>query len=152
MFFDELAVGQVFSIPPVTITEEAIQAFATAYDPLPVHLDAAYAAATPFGGIIAPGVMTFMAVWAEFLRSNGWGPNFVAGKNTKMEWFAPVYAGDVLKGEGRVMDLVRHKPDSGILYLGIEIQNQHGVKVVFDTSELVIRMRPQTGGPASSRA
>lgn len=142
MYFDELTVGQTFAIPPVTITEEAIRSFAHSYDPLPVHMDPEYAASTPFKGIIAPGVMSFMAVWAEFLRSNGWGKNFVAGKNTKIEWFAPVYAGDVLKGEGRVMDMVRHKPDSGILYLGIDIYNQDGVKVIFDSSELVLKTSP----------
>lgn len=148
MFFDELRVGQTFSVRPVTITEEAIRSFALAYDPLPVHLDAAYAATTPFGGIIAPGVMSFMAVWAEFLKTNGWGANFVAGKSTKIEWLAPVYPGDVLRGEARIMELVAHKPGSGIVYLAVDVYNQHGVKVMFDTSELVIKARPATGGAA----
>ena len=146
MFFDALRVGQTFPVRPVTITEEAIRSFALAYDPLPVHLDAGYAETSPFGGIIAPGVMSFMAVWAEFLRNNGWGPNFIAGKNTKIEWFAPVYAGDVLRGEGRVLELVPHKPGSGIVFLGMEIHNQHGVKVIFDTTELLLKASPGSGG------
>ena len=142
MFFDELSVGQTFPIPPVTITEEAIRSFATAYDPLPVHLDAEYAAATPFGGIIAPGVMSFMTVWAEFLRMNGWGKNFIAGKNTKIEWFAPVYAGDVLRGEAEVVALEQHKPGSGVAFIGFAVYNQHDVKVIYDLTELVLKARP----------
>lgn len=141
-YFDELTIGQTFVVPPVSIGDDAIRAFAHSYDPLPVHLDESYAASSPFGRIIAPGVMTFMVVWAAFLRSTGWGENFIAGKNTKIEWFAPVYAADVLRGEARVMDLVRHKPDSGILYLAFDIYNQHGVRVVFDLSELVLKTRP----------
>ena len=141
MFFDDLSIGQAFPIPPVTITEEAIHSFALAYDPLPVHLDEAFAAKTPFGRIIVPGVMSFMAVWAEFLRFHGWGPWFVAGKNTKIEWFAPVYAGDILSGEARVMDLVRHKPGSGVVSLGTTIHNQRGLKVIFDLTELVLKAR-----------
>ena len=143
MFFDELRAGQIFPIRPVTITEEAIRSFALSYDPLPVHLDAAHAEASPFGGIIAPGVMSFMAVWAEFLKTNGWGENFIAGKNTKIEWFAPVYAGDVLRGEGRILELLSHKRGSGIVFLGIGIYNQHGVKVIFDTTELILKARPE---------
>jgi len=142
MYFDELTIGGTFSVPPVTITEEAIRSFALAYDPLPVHLDAEFAAKSPFKAVIAPGVMSFMAVWAEFLRTHEWGAKFIAGKNTKIEWFAPVYAGDALRGEARVMDLVRHKPDSGIVYLGMDVYNQHNVKVIFDMTELVLRTSP----------
>ena len=145
MFFDEITVGQTFPIRPVTITEEAIRSFALAYDPLPVHLDAAFAEATPFKGIIAPGVMSFMMVWAEFLKNYGWGATFVAGKNTKIEWFAPVYAGDVLRGEGRVEEMVQHKPGSGIVTLGMDICNQHGVKVIHDTTELILKSSPVSG-------
>ncbi|MCC8193033.1 MAG: MaoC family dehydratase N-terminal domain-containing protein [Deltaproteobacteria bacterium] len=145
MFFDELTMGQTFPIRPVRITEEAIHAFALAYDPLPVHLDAAYAEETPFKKIIAPGVMSFMAVWAEFLKTNGWGSNFIAGKNTKIEWLAPVYAGDVLHGEGRILERLPHKPGSGVVFLGIEIHNQHAVKVIYDTTELILKARPAAG-------
>ncbi|MBQ3065582.1 MAG: dehydratase, partial [Clostridia bacterium] len=42
-------------------------AFAQEYDPIPLHTDEEYAKASPFGGLIAPGVMSFMSVWAKYL-------------------------------------------------------------------------------------
>ena len=142
MFFEDFTVGREFAIPPVTVTGEAIRSFAASYDPLPFHLDADYAANTPFKGLIAPGVLSFMLVWAEFVRMKVLDDGLMAGKSTKIEWFAPVHEGDILSGIARVARATKRNAGSGLIAVGIEIHNQHGVKVLYDTTELVIR----TGG------
>lgn len=141
MFFDDFSIGRTFSVKPVVVREEAMRAFAAEYDPLPFHLDADYAASSPFGKLIAPGVMSFMVVWAEFVKMNVWGENLIAGRSTKIEWFAPVYAEDVLEGGVTVLDAERTKMESGLVTLGIDIYNQHAMKVIFNTTELVIRAK-----------
>ena len=42
----------------------AMMAFAHDYDNIPLHADEEYAKKTPFEKLIAPGVMSFMSVWA----------------------------------------------------------------------------------------
>ena len=41
-------------------------AFARDYDNIPLHTDEEYAKTTPFGKLIAPGVMSFMLVIGRF--------------------------------------------------------------------------------------
>ena len=141
MFFDDFTVGRRFSIPPVTIAKEMMLSFAEIYDPLPFHLDEDFAEKSRFKGLIAPGVMSFMSVWAEFVRTGILRDGLIAGKSTKIEWFAPVYAGDVLTGHAVVSEAYREKMTSGNVTIVLDIHNQHGVMVIRDTTEVVVRAR-----------
>ena len=71
-------------------------ALAQDYDNIPLHTDEEYAKSTPFGKLIAPGVMSFMSVWAKYLEVDFFGSELLAGKSTKIEWLKPVYADDIL--------------------------------------------------------
>ena len=86
-------------IAPTVIRKEKMLAFARDYDPLPLHTDEEYAKTTRFGGLIAPGVMSFMTVWAKYIEVDIIGDALIAGKSTHIEWLRPVYPGDILKGE-----------------------------------------------------
>ena len=79
MFFDDLVLGTTAEIEPVTINREKMMAFAYEYDNIPLHTDDAYARNTPFGRIIAPGVMSFMSVWAKYLEIDFIGEELLAG-------------------------------------------------------------------------
>ena len=68
MYFNELKVGMSVDIPSAVITKEKMIDFAKNYDNLPFHTDEEYAKTTPFGQIIAPGVMSFMSVWVKYLE------------------------------------------------------------------------------------
>ena len=65
MFFDDLQIGMTVEIAPATIEKEKMLAFARDYDNIPLHTDEEYAKSTPFGKLIAPGVMSFMSGWAK---------------------------------------------------------------------------------------
>lgn len=142
MYFDDLKVGMSADLDPVTIDKDKMIAFAKEYDNIPLHTDEEYAKTTPFGGLIAPGVMSFMAVWASYLKVDYFGDELIAGKSTKMEWFKPVYPGDVLTGKASITNLVKRNERNGLSELTIDIYNQNGDLVLKDVTESVVKCRP----------
>ena len=73
MYFDDLKIGMSVQIAPAVIEKQKMMDFAQAYDNIPLHTDEAYAKASPFGALIAPGVMSFMSVWAKYLEVDFFG-------------------------------------------------------------------------------
>lgn len=142
MYFDDLKVGMSADLDPVTIDKDKMIAFAKEYDNIPLHTDEEYAKTTPFGGLIAPGVMSFMAVWASYLKVDYFGDELLAGKSTRMEWFKPVYPGDVLTGKASITNLVKRNERNGLTELTIDIYNQNGDLVLSDVTESVVKCRP----------
>jgi len=138
MYFEDFAVGQRFELKPVTIDKQDMLCFAQKYDPLPLHLDEDYAKAGTFRGLIAPGVMSFMSVWAEFARLDVFGDALVAGSRTEIRWFAPVYAGDTLYGEAVVTKLAPGG-QTGLVEVTIQAKNQHGKLVLSDVTDVMVR-------------
>ena len=113
--------------------------FAKTYDPVPLHYDEEYAAKSRFGRMIAPGVMTFMSVWAKFVELNIFGDELIAGKSTRIEWFKPVFAGDVLRGKVVVTGLRERSARNGEVELTLYAYNQKGQLVLTDVTEVIIR-------------
>ena len=143
MYFDELKVGMAVDLAPVVIEKEAMSDFALRYDNIPLHTDEAYAKTTPFGGLIAPGVMSFMSVWARYLEVDFCREELLAGKSTKIEWHKPVYPGDALTGRAEITALTPRSPKNGIMELTLHIYNQHGDLVITDVTEAIVKCRPQ---------
>lgn len=141
MYLEDINLGMRVEIPPVTIEKERIIEFAKMYDPIPLHTDEEYAKGTRFGGLIAPGVMSFMSVWAKYIENDFVGDELVAGKSTKIEWFKPVYAGDVLKGVLTVTDKAKRNRYNGSLTLSIDVFNQQGELVLNNVTESVVKCR-----------
>ena len=139
MYFHELKLGMSVEIPPAVIEKQKMVDFARDYDNIPLHTDEAYAKASPFGALIAPGVMSFMAVWAKYLEVDFFGEELLAGKSTKIKWHKPVYAEDVLRGKAVVTNLVRRNPRNGIVEITIEVYNQHNVHVLSNVTEAVVK-------------
>lgn len=143
MYFDDFETGMTRDIEPVTMEKDKMIAFAKEYDNIPLHTDEEYAKSTPFGGLIAPGVMSFMAVWSNYLKVDFFGDELLAGRSTKMEWFKPVYAGDVLTGKAEITNLVRRNARNGLVELTINIHNQNGDLVITDVTESVVKCREE---------
>ncbi len=141
MYFEDIKLGTRVEIPPVTIEKERILEFAKLYDPIPIHTDEEYAKTTRFGGLIAPGVMSFMSVWAKYIENDFIADGLVAGKSTKIEWFKPVYAGDTLKGILTVSDMQKRNQYNGIVTLSIDIYNQKDELVMNDVTESVVKCK-----------
>ena len=143
MYFDDFEIGMSRDIEPAVIEKDKMIAFAKEYDNIPLHTDEEYAKNTSFGGLIAPGVMSFLAVWANYLKVDFYGDELIAGLSTKMEWFKPVYAGDVLTGKAEITNLVRRNARNGLVELTINIHNQNGELVITDVTESVVKCREE---------
>ena len=142
MYFDDLIIGMTVNTPKVLIKREKMLAFAREYDSIPLHTDEEYAKTTPFGKLIAPGVMSFMSVWAKYLEVDFFGEELIAGKSTKIEWIKPVYADDVLSGKATITNLVKRTPKNGLAEVSIEAYNQNGELVLRDVTEAIVKCKP----------
>lgn len=143
MYYDDIKLNMTVAIAPAVIEKEKMLDFARLYDNIPLHTDEEYAKKTPFGKLIAPGVMSFMAVWAKYLEVDLFGEELLAGKSTKIEWLKPVFADDVLTGKAVVTNLVRRNPRNGLVEITIEAHNQNGELVLTNVTEAVVKCRPE---------
>ena len=141
MYFDELKLGMAVDIAPAVIEKEKMLSFARDYDPIPLHTNEEYARKTPFGGLIAPGVMSFMSVWAKYLEADFFGDALLAGKSTKIEWLKPVYADDTLSGTATITNLIKRNEKNGLVEISIEAYNQNGVLVLTNVTEAIVKCK-----------
>ena len=142
MYFEEFEIGIQFNIDNVAIDKNDMLDFAKKYDCIPLHTDEEYAKKTIFGNLIAPGVMSFMAVWAKYLETDLAGEQLLAGKSTKIEWMKPVYADDVLNAVCTVSKLTKRNEKNGLVELTFEVFNQKGELVLTDVTEMIVKCRP----------
>ena len=143
MYFDELELGMTVDTAPAVIKKEKMMDFARDYDNIPLHTDEEYAKTTPFGKLIAPGVMSFMSVWAKYLEVDFFGKELLAGKSTKIEWLKPVYADDVLTGKAAITKLVKRSERNGLVEVSIDVYNQNGELVLKDVTEAIVKCKTE---------
>lgn len=126
--FGGFAVGDTFGSTVVITEEHLTRGAALIGDYNPLHVDAAFAAASPFGGRILHGVLTSALMSAPF-------GNLVAGTalgylQHDARFLAPVRPGDTLAITWTVREL-RPKParGGGIVVADAEAVNQDGERV-----------------------
>lgn len=141
MYFEEFEVGAQFNIDNVVIDKNDMLDFAKKYDCIPLHTDEEYAKKTMFGNLIAPGVMSFMSVWAKYLETDLAGQQLLAGKSIKIEWMKPVYADDVLSATCTVSKLAKRNEKNGLVELTFEVFNQNGELVLTDVTEMIVKCK-----------
>ena len=143
-YFDDFKVGDKFTTGSATITEAMILEFARAYDPQPFHTDAAAAAKTIYGGLIASGFQTlalgFRLVWdTGIIEASSMGsPGF-----DELRWLKPVKPGDTIRVEGEIVEQTpsRSKPDRGIVRIAYRYLNQRAEIVLTFTAMHLLRRR-----------
>lgn len=142
MYFDDIKIGMTAEIEPAVIAKDKMLSFARDYDNIPLHTDEEYAKKTPFGKLIAPGVMSFMSIWAKYLEVDFFGEELLAGKSTKIEWLKPVFAEDILTGKATVTNLIRRNIKNGLVEITIEAYNQKGELVLTNVTEAIVKCKP----------
>ncbi|MCR4963508.1 MAG: MaoC family dehydratase N-terminal domain-containing protein [Firmicutes bacterium] len=141
MYFDEFKLGMTVKTAPAVIKKEKMLAFAREYDYLPLHTDEEYAKTTPFGQLISPGMVSFMSVWAKYLEVDFFGEELLVGISTKIEWFKPVFAGDVLTGTVTVTNLIRRNEKNGLVEMTFHVCNQNGDHVLTAITETIVKCK-----------
>ena len=128
------------------MTPERIAAFASEYDPQPIHLDAAAAADSMFGGIIASGWHSLSATMRLMVRSNIFDGAPVVGVGVdNLRYLKPVRAGDRLRARAEVLETRASSSSSERGYLVLRVvttrQNDEAV-LTQDWTVLVPRCIP----------
>ncbi|HEY9025872.1 MAG TPA: bifunctional enoyl-CoA hydratase/phosphate acetyltransferase [Burkholderiaceae bacterium] len=130
--FDELAVGDVATLER-TVTAADLQLFAVlSGDINPQHLDADFAAATRFHGVIAHG-MFGGALISAVLGTKLPGPGTIYLGQT-LKFRAPVRIGDALRVSVEVLARV---PERRVLTLACRCVNQDGQVVIEGEAEVI---------------
>ena len=142
MYFEEFVLGAEYSVGDAVIDKKDMMDFAKKYDNIPLHTNEEYARKTIFGNLIAPGVMSFMAVWAKYLEIDLAGDELIAGKSTKIEWMKPVYADDTLKSICTVSNLTKRNAKNGLVELTFKVLNQKEELVLTNVTEMIVKCKP----------
>ena len=141
MFFEDITIGMKNELEPVEVKEDEMVSFAIKYDNCPLHVDKEYAKTTKFGSILSPGLFTYALIWSKYLEKDYFGEELLAGKSTKMEWHAPVFAGDILYGKVEVVDKIDRNPKNGIVVIQINVYNKEDVLLLSSTTEAIVKKR-----------
>lgn len=141
MYLEDLEIGMTVKTEEVIIDKKKMMDFAAEYDPVPIHTDEEYAKSSRFGKLIAPGVMSFMAVWAKYIEVDFFGDQLVAGRSTKIEWNKPVFAGDILRGEAKITAISPRNPYNGIVQITMAIYNRENEQVMNSVVEAVVERK-----------
>lgn len=142
LYAEDLRVGDTIDLGPYAVSEQEIIDFGRRWDPLPIHVDPAAAAALPFGSLIGSGVHT-LAIYSSLIS-----PAFrarlaiLAGKGIdRMRLPNPVRPDSVLTLRVEVVEVV-----PGPRYADVRthaVMTDQGARVVLDlTSVLVVQTRP----------
>jgi len=126
-YFEDYQTGTVYEYGYVEVTEAEILAFARRFDPQPIHVDAAFAAAGPFGGLIASGWHTgaiFMRMFADHYVTRV--ASLASPGIDELRWPAPLRPGDRLRLRATTVETrrSRSKPDRGLVRTRGELLNQ----------------------------
>ncbi|HEY1754145.1 MAG TPA: MaoC family dehydratase [Bryobacteraceae bacterium] len=132
-YFEDVSVGDRHFAGSVEVTEPEVLAFARAFDPQPIHLDAEAAVRSGYDGIIASGWHTAALVMRLIATARPLGDTEVLGLAVEnLRWSLPVRPGDTLSVDMEVVYAApsQSKPRFGIVKYLITTRNQHGETVM----------------------
>jgi acyl dehydratase len=137
LYLEDLQVGQKFTSGEHRVDEEQIKAFAAEFDPQPFHLDAAAAQASIFGGLAASGWHTAAITMRLMVEGGVPLAAGIIGLGGEIAWPRPTRAGDVLRVESEILEIVpsRSKPNQAIVKIRNTTVNQAGEPVQVFTAK-----------------
>ena len=153
-YYEDYTIGLEMNGGAYHVSEEEILEFGRRFDRQPIHNDKAEAARSHFGGLVAPGCLTF-CIRTNLANQMRDRPALVAGLGVeKMDLSNPVRAGDDPSLRMRVTDrrLSAKRPDRGIITMEHAVLNQNGETVLSMISKMMVEVRGNGGKAASGPA
>lgn len=142
--YEDFQPGRHFPLGPVCMESDEIVAFASEFDPQPMHLSEEGGKMSILGGLAASGwhttsVLMRMMIDSYLLDSTSEGSPGV----DFIDWKRPVLAGDTLSGQSTVLEAreLRSRPGIGIVKFRNELKNQHGTVVLNGEHSVMFRLR-----------
>ena len=131
--FEDFIPGTTTIYGPRMVTREEIVAFATEFDPQPMHFDEEAAKKTMLGGLSASGWHTcaiMMRLIYDGLLVDA--ASMGAPGVDEVKWLKPVRPGDSLSARATVLGKrePKSRPDMGFVQFRCEMLNQHGEVVL----------------------
>ena len=129
----------------VQVSQPDMIAFASKYDPQPMHLDPNAASFTIYGGLIASGWHTGALFMGLLVRSLIAQTTSLGSPGMEdLRWPAPVRAGDTLTGRIEVLETraSNSRPNMGIVKWRGEMRNQDGTLVMGATGTNFFGRKP----------
>ena len=142
-WFEDYAAGAVYEYGHLTVSEAEILDFAGMFDPQPIHVDPAFAAAGPFGGIIGSGWHSAglaMRLVADHYLSRV--ASLASPGVDELRWRVPLRPGDTVRLRTTIAETrpSRSKPDRGLVITQCELINaDDGVPVAFRAMNFLSR-------------
>ncbi len=132
-YLEDFAVGQIYDSGRITVEKERIKTFAAEFDPQPFHVDAAAAARSAFGGLVASGWHT-CSVGMRLMVQSYLGRTASLGSPgiDNIRWLKPVRPGDTLAYRRTVVAsrASATRKGVGLVKHRWEAVNQHGELVL----------------------
>lgn len=148
-YLEDFAIGEIWTSPPIVVTEAEIMAFASDYDPQPMHTDPERAAQSRFGGVIASGWHVVAMAMRVFIKGGGYGGTPAVGLGVdELRWRKPVRPGDVLTVTRELIaaDRSKSRPEFGTLRTRVTVTNQDNDIVMTMVSLGQVPSRPAEEG------
>ena len=145
MYYEDIRVGDKLTLAPLTVQKDDMVNFANRFNPVPMHTDEEYAKTTKAGALTSSGLYTFALMWAEYVVQDFGGGQTLAGLSMRLDFKAPVFAGDTLTGTAEVISKKERNPYNGIFTVRIDIFNGEGALVLSSETDTVVKRRPKEG-------
>ena len=149
--FEDFRPGHFATLGPRHVTRAEIIAFASEFDPQPMHLDEEAASRSMAGGLSGSG--WHMCALAMRLQVDG----FIGRTDTlgglgvdEVKWLAPLRPGDDVTLEVHIDEarLSNSRPDCGIVKIRCEMFNAAGTRLMSIVSNGLMRRRAGAGARA----
>jgi acyl dehydratase len=144
LYWEDFHPGRVFEHGPRRLPREEMIAFATEFDPQPMHLDDVAARDTLLGGLAASGwylccILMRMCADGFVLDSSSMGAPGV----DEVKWLRPVRPDEELRLRATVLDVraSKSRPDMGFVRFAFELFNAAGEKVMTAGTSLMMGRR-----------
>jgi acyl dehydratase len=142
--FEDFVPGTVTTYGAYKVTREEIIAFASRFDPQPMHLDEAAGAASILGGLAASGwhsCAMMMRMLADNILEGSTGMG--APGVDELKWLRPVRPGDVLSVRQTVLEArpSAKRADRGYVRFRFEMLTQKGDCVMRQENSIIFGLR-----------
>lgn len=145
LYWEDWEVGRTWETGGRTMTEAAIEQCAgLSGDYNPLHIDAEFAKAGPFGSRVAHGPLIYLFAAGLLFQLHLYDDTLIAFLGfDKLYFTAPVRIGDTLRARIQVTERREtSRPDRGIVQRLLEVRNQRGEVVLEAIQAFLIKRRP----------
>ena len=142
-FFEDFEVGEQFTTAARTLTEADLVRFAElSGDHHRLHLDEAYAKATPFGGRIAHGLLGLSIASGLWVGLGLLEESIIAFLGLEWKFVAPIHIGDAVRAEVTVREKKEtRRSDRGIVVFEVRVLDQQNDPVQEGSWTLLVRRK-----------